>query len=224
MKTGGRTATFALGDIVAAGVRIGLAELTVQKVADALGVTTAAVYRHVPSRSALENLVGEAILAELTLADDPAHSTAEHLVSFGAQLRRFVLAHPGSADYFQRLFPRGASGVRLLETQVAALGRRGYDPAAATVLSSAIATISLGLVVAEESRTAHGRDEPGGAGEALAAMTGSPVLREALAGIPDHTADDYFVLLLTAAADGLAAHLPPGRPVGSLTLRHPFTT
>lgn len=227
MKTGGRTATFTLADVVAAGVRIGMAELTVQKVADALGVTTAAVYRHVPSRSALEGLVGEAVLADLTLVDDPAEPTAAHLVSFAAQLRRFVLEHPGSAEYLQRLFPRGPSGIRLLEAQIGALGRRGYDPAAATVLSSAMATITLGIAVAEESRAAHDRADPRGADEAgreaLAAMAGSALLQAVLGGIPDHTPEDFVVLLLTAAADGLVAHLPPGRPVASLTIRHPFT-
>lgn len=212
-KTGGRTATFTLQDVVAAGVRIGLAELTVHAVADTLGVTSAAVYRHVPSRAALEGLVGEAVLAELTLVDDPAEPVAAHLVSFGKQLRRFTLAHPGSAQYLQRLFPRGPSGIRLLEAQIIALGRRGYDPAAATVLSSAIATITLGITLAEEERAALNRLDPLGAGEAtreaLAAMAGSSLVRAALDGIPEHTAEDYFLLLLTASADGLVTHVTP---------------
>ncbi|WP_345388268.1 helix-turn-helix domain-containing protein [Nonomuraea salmonea] len=72
MRTGGRPASFTVADVIAAGKRIGLNELTMQRVADALGVTTAAIYRHVPSRSALETLVGEAILGELRLTDDPA--------------------------------------------------------------------------------------------------------------------------------------------------------
>ncbi|WP_049567169.1 TetR/AcrR family transcriptional regulator [Nonomuraea sp. SBT364] len=211
MRTGGRTAMFTLHDVVEAGMRIGLVELTMQKVADALGVTTAAVYRHVPSRSALESLVGEAILAELELVDDPAEPAAAHLVSFAAQLRRFTLGHPGTARYFLRLFPRGASGIRLLEQQITALGRRGYDPAAATVLSSAIATITLGVTVAEQERAAlHGSAAEA---EALAAMAASDLLLQATAGIPAHTPEDYFVLLITATAEGLVAQLPPGRPI-----------
>ncbi|NRQ39484.1 TetR/AcrR family transcriptional regulator [Nonomuraea sp. NN258] len=211
MKTGGRTAGFVLRDVIRAGTRIGLAELTVQGVADALGVTTAAIYRHVPSRSRLESLVGEAILEDLTLVDDPAEPAVAHLVGFAAQLRRFTLAHPGTAEYLQRLFPRGASGVRLLEHQINALCRRGYDPAAATVLSSAIATITLGVTIAEQERAAH--LEPQAAEEAMAAMTGSPLLRQALAGIPPHTPEDYFVTLLTATAEGLVATFPPGAPL-----------
>ncbi|MFI6535261.1 TetR/AcrR family transcriptional regulator [Nonomuraea sp. NPDC050547] len=220
MRTGGRTATFSHEDVVAAGVRIGLHELTVQAVAEALGVTPTAVYRHVPSRAALETLVGEAILNELTLHDDPERPTAAHLVAFGRQLRRFTLAHPGTAQYLQRLFPRGPSGVRLLETQIRALAGRGYAPAAATVLSSAVATVTIGIVAAEQAQDAQARLDPPGTEEntreALAAMAGSPLVRAASLGIPAHTADDYFELVLTSLAEGLVAKLPPGRDVADL--------
>ncbi|GGO79137.1 TetR/AcrR family transcriptional regulator [Nonomuraea cavernae] len=214
MRTGGRTASFTLRDVIEAGTRIGLVELSVQSVADALGVTTAAIYRHVPSRSALERLVGEAILEKLTLVDDPAEPAVAHLVGFAAQLRRFTLGHPGTAEYMQRLFPRGPSGIRLLEHQITALGRRGYDPPAAVVLSSSIAALAIGATVAEQARATL--LAPSAAEEtqaAMAAMAESALLRQANAGIPAHTAEDYFVFMITASAEGLVAQLPPGRPV-----------
>ncbi|WP_157248610.1 TetR/AcrR family transcriptional regulator [Nonomuraea typhae] len=224
MRTGGRTATFTHEDVVAAGVRLGLRDLTVQAVADALGVTTAAVYRHVPSRAALETLVGEAVLAGLTLEDDPAQPVADHLVAFAWQLRRFTKRHPGSGPYLQRIFPRGPSGVRLLETQIRALGRRGYDPAAATVLSSAVATVTLGLTVVEEVQEAHALLDPPGTEqatrEARAAMAASPLVVAAVGGIPAHTADDYFDVVVSALADGLVRRLPPGAAVAVLREDH----
>ncbi|MFC5835936.1 TetR/AcrR family transcriptional regulator [Nonomuraea insulae] len=211
MKTGGRTASFTLHDVIQAGRRIGLTDLSMQGVADALGVTTAALYRHVRSRSALESLVGEAILEELRLVDDPAEPAVAHLIGFAAQLRVFTLGHPGTALYLQRLFPRGPSGIRLLEQEIIALGRRGYDPAAATVLTSSIATITLGVTVAEQERATLLESEA--ADEALAAMAGSALIRQADAGIPPHTPEDYFVFMLTATAEGLVALLPPGEPI-----------
>ncbi|WP_144122425.1 TetR/AcrR family transcriptional regulator C-terminal domain-containing protein [Catellatospora sichuanensis] len=210
MRSGGRLATFTIEDVIRAGSHIGLVDLTVQGVADVLGVTAAAVYRHVPSRSALERLVGEAVLDGLDLVDDPAEQTVAHLVSFGLQLREFTMRHPGSAEYFLRLFPRGPSGVRLLECEIAALGRRGYDPAAAIVFSSAIATIALGATVAEQQRLAALFDQAATA-EAIAAVAASPILQQASAGIPAHTPEDYFVLMITAAATGLVAQFPPGQ-------------
>ncbi|UBU13033.1 TetR/AcrR family transcriptional regulator [Nonomuraea gerenzanensis] len=214
MKTGGRTASFTREDVIEAGTRIGLVRLSMQSVADALGVTTAALYRHVSSRSELETLVGEAILAELTLVDDPADPPAAHLAGFAMQLRRFTLGHPGTAQYLQRLFPRGPSGLRLLEHQILALGRRGYDPAAAVALSSAMATMAIGATVAEQDRASL-LDTPA-AEQALAVMAGSELLRQARVGIPEHTAEDYFMFIISAAAEGLVARLPPGHPIPRL--------
>ncbi|MEV1000075.1 TetR/AcrR family transcriptional regulator C-terminal domain-containing protein [Nonomuraea sp. NPDC050202] len=211
MKTGGRTASFTLRDVVEAGTRIGLDRLSMQSVADALGVTTAALYRHVAGRSALERLVGEAILDKLTLVDDPTEPAAAHLAGFAMQLRRFTLSHPGTAEYMQRLFPRGPSGLRLLEHQVTALGRRGYEPAAAVALSSAMATVAIGATVAEQWRASL-LGTPA-IDEALTVMAGSALMRQATAGIPAHTPEDFFVFTISAAAEGLVAQLPPGRPL-----------
>ncbi|MEV6522725.1 TetR/AcrR family transcriptional regulator [Longispora sp. NPDC051575] len=220
-KSGGRTATFAMEDVVAAGVRIGLANLTVQGVARALGVSSAAIYRHVPGRLALERLVGETILADLDLPDDPALPARAHLLAFAVDLRRFALAHPGTAGYLQRLFPRGPSGGRLLEAQIAALGPRGFDPAAATVLCSSTAMIALGLTANDEARAAQTADDPAGTEaeiqEALALLAASPVLREAHLALPRLTPDEYFAVLMGAVVDGLLLNLPPGRPVAALT-------
>ncbi|MCG8918813.1 TetR/AcrR family transcriptional regulator [Actinokineospora sp. PR83] len=216
-KTGGRTAQVSPGGIVAAGVRVGLAGLTVQAVAAELGVTSTAVYRRVPSRQALERLVGEAVLADLVITDDPTRSTTEHLVSFAGELRAFTLAHPGAAAYFQRVFPRGASGVRLLEAEVAALGNRGYAPEAAVVLSSAVARTALGHAAAQEAREAAAAANPDAAGAeveaALAAVASSPVLAAAHARIPITSEERQFHLLMTATVAGLVAALPPGRPL-----------
>lgn len=148
----------------------------------------------------------------MELTDDPADPPVDHLVGFACQLREFTLWHPGSASYFLRLFPRGPSGIRLLEQQIAALGRRGYDPAAAVILSSAIATVALGAIVAEQERTAVLADADA-ISAATAAVAESAVLRQASAGIPAHTQEDYFVFMLTATAQGLVAHYPPGRPI-----------
>ncbi|WP_238016213.1 TetR/AcrR family transcriptional regulator C-terminal domain-containing protein [Dactylosporangium sp. AC04546] len=211
MRTGGRAATFGLEDVVRAGVAIGLVDLTVQGVADALGVTPAAVYRHVPTRSALERLVGEAVLDGLVLVDHPEDAVVAHLVDFACQLREFILRHPGSAQYFMRLFPNGPSGVRLMEHQMAALGRRGFEPSAAMVLSSGIATLAIGAAFAEQERAVAHLDTQA-TEAAWAAVAGSEVIRTAAAEIPPHTPEDYFVLILTAAAEGLVAQVPAGRP------------
>ncbi|MFB9430567.1 TetR/AcrR family transcriptional regulator [Streptoalloteichus tenebrarius] len=223
-KTGGRVAQVTPDRIIDAGRRIGLPELSIQGVAAALGVSSAAIYRHVPSRLALERLVGEAILADLALVDDPAEPVAAHLVGLAVRLRAFALAHPGTAGYLQRMFPRGTSGTRLLAAEVAALGRRGYDPSASVVLASAVATISLGLIAAEEARETLAVTDPDAVEaetrETLSVIAADPVLSAAHAGLPDVTPDEFFRVLVTTFVDGLLARLPPGRPAVDV-LREP---
>jgi hypothetical protein len=75
-----------------------------------------------------------------------------HLLSFAQQLRAYVLEHPGRAQYLQSLFPRGAAGIRLQRDAIEALGRRGYSPTAAVVLSGAVASLAINFTAAPPGR------------------------------------------------------------------------
>lgn len=154
-RPGGRPPKIAIADIERAGVRLGLRALTVPAVAAELGVTTAALYRHVDGKFGLETLVGERILADLDLVDDPTHDVAEHLVSMAVQLREFLMAHPGLTTYVQVLFPRGRSGEALLAREVATLVARGCSPDAAVMAGTTVALLVISLTAAEESRREH---------------------------------------------------------------------
>ncbi|MEV0643820.1 hypothetical protein AB0I28_01015 [Phytomonospora sp. NPDC050363] len=218
-RVGGRRAQFDLDDIVSAGLRVGLPGLSVQAVASILGVSPTAVYRLVPGRVALERLIGEAVLAGLELVDDPAMSSAEHLVDFTMKMRAFTLANPGSAAYFQHSFPRGASGARLMAAEVAALTARGYEPNAAAGLCGAVASLALGLLSAEDARLARAAefaDPEEETANTIAAILDDPLLAAAHAGIPAVGPDEYFLITMTGAVRGLVDLLPPGRPLGEL--------
>ncbi|OBJ58482.1 TetR family transcriptional regulator, partial [Mycobacterium sp. 1423905.2] len=152
-RPGGRPPLIALDDLVRVGRELGMRRLSINAVAARLGVSATALYRHVESRWELERLVGESLLADLHLDEDPAQDLEQHLLSFGLQLWHFSITRPGLASYLQVLFPRGEAGVRLLVMEVAALGRRGYSAEAATVLSSAVATLAISLAMREESTT-----------------------------------------------------------------------
>ncbi|MBB6034331.1 TetR/AcrR family transcriptional regulator [Phytomonospora endophytica] len=218
-RIGGRRPQFDLDDIVRAGLALGLHRLSVQALADELGVSAAAVYRLVPGRVALERLIGEAVLAGCELPDDPADSVREHLVSFALRLRAFLLAHPGSARYLQLSFPRGPSGAKLQAAEVVALTSRGYDPSAAAGLCGSVASVAIGLVVGEEGILAHAEDIDAAA--ELAADTSEvvmadPLLKEAHVGVPVLGPGEFFAIVLTATVDGLVTALPPGRPLGDV--------
>lgn len=210
-RVGGRPRQIETDDIVRAGRTIGLVDLSMNAVATDLGVSSTALYRHVDGRWGLESLVGESILADLDLIDDPAHDTAQHLLSVGLQLRSFILEHPGLAAYVQTLFPRGRSGRRLLAREAEALGRRGYATDAAMVLSSAVASVAIGYAAAEDvqRQRADGREQQ--ERSALAAIREDPQLGEASWGLPDIDSDEYVRLWLGAAVRSFVEAAPPGR-------------
>ncbi|MFF1817906.1 hypothetical protein ACFVWG_11470 [Kribbella sp. NPDC058245] len=213
-KTGGRQAQIGLADIEREGLRLGLANLTVNGVAGALGVTPTALYRHVDGKLGLESLVGEAVLAELHLIDDPADDLTAHLLSFAQQLRTFVIDRPGLAAYMQGLFPRGASGVRLQREAIDALGRRGYGAAAAVMLSGTVASLAINLVAAEER---HRPYENGPYQRELekvyALLAADEVLAAVHAELPRISSGDYFGMVMTACIRGLTTSAPPSRSV-----------
>lgn len=163
VNPGGRPARIATDDIVRVGRRLGLRDLSISAVAAELGVSGAALYRHVDHRWDLERLVGESILADLVLVDEPEHDLEQHLVAFGLQLHDFVLAHPGVGAYLQQLFPRGEAGRALLVAEVEALARRGYGIEAALAVTNAVAGTAIGQPV----RAASGPPYEGSRGAAL---------------------------------------------------------
>lgn len=224
-RTGGRPALIAVDDVLRVGRELGMRRLSIKAVATQLGVSATALYRHVESRWALERLVGESLLAELELRDDPAAGIEAHLLSFGLQLWHFTVARPGLAAYMQVLFPRGDAGMRLLVTEVDALGRRGYAADAAMVLSSAVATIAINLACQEDSiANATGGDQANRFAverDAVARLlAGDARLQAAHVGWPEMASAEYVRLLLAASTRGLAGEIPPGRPITDILAAH----
>ncbi|AIG75880.1 TetR/AcrR family transcriptional regulator [Amycolatopsis japonica] len=217
---GGRPAMVAVDDIVRAGRELGMRGLSVKAVAVRLGVTATALYRHVESRWGLERLVGESILAELRLRDDPRHDLERHLLSFALQMRAFMLEHPGLAGYLQLLFPRGDGGQRLLNIEVDALVRRGYEPGAAIVLSGAVASMTIAMTASEENSAAAEEADGDGLDREREAvrdrLSRDDRLAEPSAALPQVPRPEYVRLLLTASIRGLVGSCPPGRPVAEM--------
>ncbi|WP_293348792.1 TetR/AcrR family transcriptional regulator [Mycobacterium sp.] len=217
-RQGGRPPLITLDDVVAIGRDLGMRRLSINAVASRLGVTATALYRYVEGRWDLERLVGESLLAELDLRDDPTADTAEHLLSFAVQLRDFTAGHPGLATYLQVLFPRGDAGRRLLAAEVAALSRRGYSAEAAILLSSAVATLVISLAAREESNAgATGGDHATGfeaERDAIAdRLAGDPQLGAAHGCVSQVSNAEFVRLLLAASIRGLVTMTAPGRPI-----------
>lgn len=213
---GGRPRQIEATDIVRVGRDLGMRDLSLSAVAAALGVSTTALYRHVDGRWGLERLVGESLLADLHLVDDPDHDTPRHLVSFGLQLHGFAVRHPGLAAYLQTLFPRGSGGEQLLRDEVAALRRRGYTADTALVLCGAVASLSIGLAAAADAQREHAEGLGEQQQQVLTRLLGHAELGDPHRALPEVVHTDYVRLVLTAAIRGLVDAAPPGRPVPAI--------
>jgi AcrR family transcriptional regulator len=196
--------------------------LSISAVASRLGVSATALYRYVNGRWDLERLIGEGLLGELVLRDDPTEDTERHLVSFGLQVQAFTAQHPGLASYMQVLFPRGEAGARLMGEEIGALCRRGYSPDAAMVLSSAVAMLAISLAAQEDDAQAQragiaDAERPEGfeaeVGAAADRLADDEQLEAAHEALPQITGTQFVRLLLTASIRGLVATIPPGRPI-----------
>ncbi|MGV0743319.1 TetR/AcrR family transcriptional regulator [Mycolicibacterium sp. XJ870] len=218
-RVGGRPPLIAVADIVEAGRELGMRRLSVNAVAARLGVSATALYRHIGGRWELERLVGESLLAQLEIADDPDETIEEHLLSFGMQLHGFAREHPGLAAYLQLLFPRGEAGARLLADEVSLLGRRGYTAEAAALLSSSVAVLAIALAAQHEIKAEASHTDAGFVRE-------RDTVAERLAGDaalgPVHTAGmqlssrQYVELLLNALIRGLLTATQPDRQIDDI--------
>lgn len=219
----GRPRQIDRADIVAAGCAIGMDRLSLNAVAQRLGVTATALYRHVDGRWGLEQAVGEAILSELRVGDEPDEDASEHLLRFAMELRAFALERPGIATYLQTLFPRGEAGRQLLADQVAALTRRGWAPDAAIVLCSSVACLVIGLAASEEVQRQHSDGIELAREDAWEQIRNDEALASAHLALPEVTHAEHARLVMTAAIGGLVAACPPGRAVTDIItkLSHP---
>lgn len=131
------------------GVEIGLPDLSVSAVAHRLGVSRAAIHRHVSGWRGLEELVGEHLITSFQVPADRGQPVEELLLEVASALRGFCLRVPGMAAYLATRFPRSESSARVLERICALLVTRGFSPARALRIETAVASQAIALTRSE---------------------------------------------------------------------------
>lgn len=144
-RPAGRPPRISLEAVLAAGLEIGLVDLSIAAVAERLGVTRTSVHRHVGSRRDLETLVGEHLVETAPQPGDSGAPLEEHLLEFARGLVAHVRAHPGLAGYYARGFPRTRRSARVVEAFDATLVARGLSGPAAARLAAAVANHAIAL-------------------------------------------------------------------------------
>ncbi|MCB2048660.1 MAG: TetR/AcrR family transcriptional regulator [Novosphingobium sp.] len=147
VRTLGRPNKITLACIVEAASEIGLEKVTMAGVAERLGVSVGALYRHVRNRSELQGLVVQAeFRAQLQPRDTGQHWTA--LVREYAELLFGLFAgNPALiAEYAGGGYPP-ASELDMFESYLEAMDRRGFAKADALDLIRDVRAIAIGSAV-----------------------------------------------------------------------------
>jgi AcrR family transcriptional regulator len=138
--------------VLAAGLQLvdeqGLAALTMQAVADRLGVTPMAIYRHVKNKADLFDGVVESILLEVPLPD-PNDPWPDRLAAMARGTRIAAVCHPG---VFPLLLQRAAATPGARRTRDAvymALRQAGLPEGDLVQLERLLSTAVLGFAASE---------------------------------------------------------------------------
>ena len=110
-----RPAGLAQRDIVAAAVRIadadGLPFVTMRRVADSLGVSTMALYRHVPNKADLTLLMADSVFAGARLPEIPVTAWRRRLDAAAHLFWTVLSRHPWAAEVFSISRPQAMPNV-----------------------------------------------------------------------------------------------------------------
>ncbi len=93
----------------------GVPALTMRTLAARLGVVPGALYRHVPGKEQLQDLVLDGVLAEVDREVDRALPWAEQIMVLARRLRAVLAAHPGVAGLLATRDPLGPHSLALAE-------------------------------------------------------------------------------------------------------------
>jgi len=205
----GRPAQLSLDQILEVAGEIGMNDLTLQAVAQALGVTTPALYRHVQSKEDLLAKFAAAATGSLPVPLYDGDSWRDWAERYARTLLALYSQAPGMADYSVRRTPTSPPVLERHETSIRVAKRSGYDEVSALYATRAIVEFVSGWVARAERRQAVAREQgkhPDAVfREAAMQMDDTyPDLHGALRAAPDLGSTERFEFTLRALLNGLA--------------------
>lgn len=147
----------------------GLADLTMRRLASALGVQPGALYWHFPNKQTLLGALADKILEEVD-APVTAIRWDDEFTELAHRLRSALLAHRDGAELVSATFASKMTTGRVRESFVSAGVQSGLSREHAELASFALLYYVLGHTVDEQSRAQM---------ESLGALTRAPISPEA---------------------------------------------
>ncbi len=141
--------------------RDGLDALSMRRLAHELGVGPMTLYYHVPDRAALDNLIFDAVMAEVDFTgDDPAQDAQERAVRLGHALRAALLAHPNTIPITLSRSARTPGQLRPVDTMLGILYDIGLHPTDAIAAVDIIGQYVFGTTLAYVNHLAQQNPPP----------------------------------------------------------------
>jgi AcrR family transcriptional regulator len=144
------TRSAVLAEALALGDESGIEAVTIRGVADRLGVTPMALYRHVGDKEGLLDGVADALYAKLRIPEPT--DWWEGLARLARSTRNLLLQHPWAVPLFSRPLT-GPHSLALESALAESLKKAGFSSGEATELHEQLSNILFALVTPE----LHGR-------------------------------------------------------------------
>lgn len=123
--------------------------LSMRRLGSALGVDASTIYYHVPNKSALEDLVVDAVMGQVSLsATQPLPTPVDRIMFAIGAFAEALLMHPRALPLFASRSLTSPVSLRPIEYLLDALADAGLDPSRALAAVNAIAFYVLGATTA----------------------------------------------------------------------------
>ncbi|MFV0257467.1 MAG: TetR/AcrR family transcriptional regulator C-terminal domain-containing protein [Acidimicrobiales bacterium] len=211
-RSPGRPAALSRGQVVAAAIEVGLRDLTLQSVADRLGVSISGLYRYVDDRDHLVALAADEIAARFVMPTDHAPNAASYLVGIGHGVRNLALEYDGLGDFFGRTGTHSPNWLRVIERFLNDLVAFGLSAPDAVALGSSVANFATASVERQRHAELNAVDHRLTTSyiEAIPDQFGPgelPLLEQGHQFLADTKPDDYFTWMLESFVDGLLTNV-----------------
>ena len=207
---------------MAAAQALGVQNLTMQAVADSLGVSDAALYHHFRNREALIAAVVDVTVRVAPFPEDRSGDWQAWMAEFAESLRKVLVAHPGSAGFAATSGPTSSEQIKLVARAAGVLTRSGFDEHEAAMIYSLVTNYVVSSVQIEERRSLAREEQWDIASrfaKALADMGEEEegALRKVAETWASASAEDRFRYGLNAILRGIGCPLPIGQSRSRLT-------
>jgi len=185
----------------------GLEQLTMRRLAAALGVQNGATYWHFRSKQALLEAMADTLLAGLTAGLDTESPWTVRITELARRLRRALLSRRDGARLFSAAFFPLPNALAYGEAVIAALGESGLSSRDAAWAADTLTYYVVGHTIEEQLAVAL----PGSGHDATARLTGAvdpqrhPHMYAALAHIPAPHHQEHFDYGLHLVVNGIRA-------------------